>query len=206
MPTDPTAPSPTANILLVDDQPANLLALEAVLECLGQTLVKAHSGEEALRRVGDQDFAVALLDVQMPGLDGFETAKLMRQRESDRHTPIIFLTAYEDDRFPVEQAYTLGAVDFLTKPFIPSVLRAKVTEFVELFHKTEQIKRQAERLRELERREFESKLAEENARLRQSEERLREADRRKNEFLAMLGHELRNPLAPIGCAGLDHQD
>src|SRR3954465_284691 len=101
-----------ANTLLVVGPPANLLALEAVLEDLGQNLVKARSGEEALRLLLDRDFAVVLLDVQMPGLGGFETAKLMRSQERSRQTPIIFLTAYQDDHFPVEQAYSLGAVDY----------------------------------------------------------------------------------------------
>ncbi len=160
-----------ANILLVDDQPANLLALEAVLEELGHRLVRTGSGEEALRRLLDQDFAVILLDVRMHGLDGFETAKLVRGRERSRHTPILFLTSHEDNRLPVEEAYALGAVDYLVKPVVPVILRAKVAVFVELFRKTEQVKGQAERLRRLERREFERRLAEEDARLRRSEER-----------------------------------
>ncbi len=161
------------NILLVDDQPANLLALEAILQDLGHNLVKARSGEEALRRLLIDEFAVVLLDVQMPGLDGFETAKLIRGRETSRHTPIIFLTAYESDRFPVERAYSLGAVDYIVKPLVPVILRAKVAGFVELFQKTQQVKRQAERLRLLDRREFERKLAEENVRLQQQREQLR---------------------------------
>ncbi len=192
------------NVLLVDDQPANLLSLEAILQNLGLNLVTGLSGEEALRRLLVDDFAVVLLDVQMHGLDGFETAKLIRGREKSRHTPIIFLTAYEDNRLPVAEAYALGAVDYLVKPLIPVILRAKVMGFVELFQKTEQVRRQAEQLRLMERREFEHRLAEENARLREqqkaleeSERRLTEADRRKDEFLAMLAHELRNPLAPI---------
>jgi CheY-like chemotaxis protein len=105
-----------ANILLVDDQPANLLALKAILEDLGQNLVEARSGDEALLRLLRYDFAVVLLDVQMEGLDGFETAKLIRQREKNRHTPILFLTAYESNRLSVEEAYSLGAVDYLVKP------------------------------------------------------------------------------------------
>ncbi len=112
-------------ILLVDDQPANLLALEAVLGAWSKHLVKALSGEEALR-LADQDTAVILLDVQMHGLDGFETAKLIRSRERTRHTPIIFLTAYDDDRLSIEEIYALGAVDYLVKPIISVVLRAKV--------------------------------------------------------------------------------
>jgi PAS domain S-box-containing protein len=159
-------PEPRASLLLVDDQPANLLALEAILEDLGHDLVQAASGEEALRQVLDRDFAVILLDVQMHGLDGFETAKLIRGRKRSRHTPIIFLTAHDDNRLSVAEAYALGAVDYLVKPLLSVVLRAKVKGFIELFQKTEQVKRQAEQLRQLERRQFEQKLAEENARFR----------------------------------------
>ena len=170
----PSAEHPTGqlvNILLVDDQPANLLALEAVLADLGHNLVKASSGEDALRRLLTHDFAVILLDVQMHGMDGFETARLIRDREKSRHTPIIFLTAFESNRLSVQEAYSLGAVDYLVKPLIPVILRAKVTGFVELFEKAEQIKRQAEQIRQMERREFEEALAQENARLRESEQR-----------------------------------
>jgi PAS domain S-box-containing protein len=162
---------PKANILLVDDQPANLTALEAILADMGQNLVRALSGEEALRRLQETDFAVVLLDVQMPGQGGFQTARLIRGPDRSRQTPIIFLTAYESDEFPVVEAYRLGAVDYLVKPLVPEILRAKVAGFVELFHKTEQIRSQAERLRQMERREFERRLAEEDARLRHSEER-----------------------------------
>lgn len=134
----------TANILLVDDQPANLRALEAVLEPLAQTLVKAPSGEEALRLLLDREFAAVLLDVRMTGLGGFETAQLIRRRERNRHTPIIFLSAYEGSDFDVAKAYALGAVDYLVKPFVPEVLRAKVDVFVKLFQRAEQV-RQLER-------------------------------------------------------------
>jgi PAS domain S-box-containing protein len=159
-------PTPRANILLVDDHPGNLLALRVILEDLGHTLVDAPSGQEALRLVLDRDFAVILLDVQMDGMDGFETAKLIRGRQRSRHTPIVFLTAFESGRLSMEEAYALGAVDYLVKPLVPVVLRAKVAGFIELFQKTEQVKWQAEQLRQLERREFERKLAEENARFR----------------------------------------
>src|SRR4051794_14104656 len=153
---------PSVNILLVDDQEPNLVALESILEHLGLNLVKARSGEEALRQLLDTDFAVILLDIQMQGLDGFETAKLIRGRDRSRHTPIIFLTAHESSPFTPLQAYTLGAVDYLLKPLQPVILRAKVAGFVELHQKTE-------RIRQLERQEFERKLAEES--LRQSEQR-----------------------------------
>jgi PAS domain S-box-containing protein len=169
-PTSDTLSSQKVNILLVDDEPANLLAVEGILADLDANLVKASSGKEALRLVQEREFAVVLLDVQMQGLDGFETAKRMRSREKSRHTPIIFLTAFETERPVIEAAYTLGAVDFLVKPLLPVILKAKVTGFVELFQKTEQIKRQAEQLRRVERREFEQRLAEENVRLRESEQ------------------------------------
>src|SRR5206468_7689764 len=129
------------NILLVDDQPNNLLALEAVLEGEDRALVRAASGAEALMRILDDDFAVILMDVQMPGLDGFETAALIRERDRSRHTPIIFLTAFQSTDRQVAQGYALGAVDFLSKPIVPAVLRSKVAVFVELFQKTEQVKR-----------------------------------------------------------------
>jgi PAS domain S-box-containing protein len=158
-------------ILLVDDQPADLLALRAILEGLGHNLVEAHSGEEALGWLREGECAVILLDVQMHGLDGFETAKLIRSQAKTRHTPIVFLTGYSDGRFPVAQAYALGAVDYLVKPLVPVILRAKVAAFVELFQKAEQVQRQAEQLREWERREFERRLAEETTRLQDSEER-----------------------------------
>jgi PAS domain S-box-containing protein len=126
------------DILLVDDQPANLLVLEAALAELGQNLVHADSGEEALSLLLKREFAVILLDIQMKGLDGFETAKFIRGRERTKQTPIIFLTAYDNDpRFLPEAAYALGAVDFLVKPVMPIVLRAKVAGFIELFRKTE---------------------------------------------------------------------
>src|SRR5262245_3534991 len=134
---------PKVNILLVDDLPANLLALRAILDDLNQNLVEAQSGDDALRRVLEDDFAVILLDVQMQGLDGFETARLIRSREKSRLSPIIFLTAYEVNRLTLDQAYALGAVDYLVKPLVPTILRAKVAGFVELYQKTEKIKDQA---------------------------------------------------------------
>jgi PAS domain S-box-containing protein len=159
--TDAPTAGKSVSILLVDDQPANLLALRAVLGELGHNLVEARSGEEALRRLADDDYAVVLLDVQMRGLDGFETARQVRSREESRHTPIIFLTAHEADRPTVERAYALGAVDFLVKPLVPVILKAKVVGFVELFQKAEHIKRQAEELRRVERRELNQRLADE---------------------------------------------
>jgi len=138
------------NILLVDDQPSNLLALESILADLaGLTLVSANSGTQALRHLLSTDFAVILLDVQMPDLDGFETAALIRDRDRSRDTPIIFLTALSRSETNVFRGYELGAVDYIFKPFHTGVLRSKVNVFVELFRKTEALKRQAQELARL---------------------------------------------------------
>ncbi len=153
--------APQVNILLVDDHPENLIALDAILKGLGQNLVKAHSGQEALRCLLHQDFAVILLDVQMPGMDGFETATLIRQRERSRNTPIIFLTAFGDNETMLFKGYALGAVDYLLKPIDTVILKSKVSVFVELFKKTMEVERQA------------AELASINSELRQSEERFR---------------------------------
>ena len=139
-----------ASILLVDDQPANLVALEAILSSLGQHLVTADSGAAALMQLLRHDFAVILLDARMPGIDGYETAALIRQRERSAHTPIIFLTADASDRADTLRAYDHGAVDFLGKPFEPKILRAKVAIFISLYLQGEQLKAQAESLREQE--------------------------------------------------------
>ena len=139
------------NILMVDDQPQNLLALEAILSEMGENLVQAESGKSALRALLDQEFAVILLDVQMPDLDGLETASLIRQRDKSRDTPIIFLTALSRNEENMFRGYELGAVDYMFKPFHPEVLRAKVGVFVELFRKREAIKRQAHELSRLSR-------------------------------------------------------
>jgi PAS domain S-box-containing protein len=165
-----------AKILLVDDHLPNLLALEVILQDLGLEYIEARSGEEALRRLLKDDFAVILLDVQMSGMDGFETARHIRGRQRSRHTPIIFVTAYETERVVIEKAYELGAVDFLVKPLMPVVLRAKVAAFVQLFELSREIRRQADELRQRERLGFEQKLAEENVRLRLSEAALRQSE------------------------------
>ncbi|MDB5353668.1 MAG: two-component hybrid sensor and regulator [Phycisphaerales bacterium] len=135
------------NILLVDDRPDKLLALEAVLEDLGQNIVRAHSGREALRALLSQEFAVILLDVNMPGMDGLETASLIRQRKSSRQTPIIFITAFADEMH-VSRGYSLGAVDYILAPVVPDVLRTKVAVFVDLDRKTRELRRQAEQQRQ----------------------------------------------------------
>ncbi|HJT16788.1 MAG TPA: response regulator [Thermoanaerobaculia bacterium] len=139
------------SILLVDDQPANLLALESILSDMDQNLVKAESGRSALKALLEKEFAVILLDVQMPDLNGFETASLIRERDKSRDTPIIFLTALSRNETNVFRGYELGAVDYIFKPFHPEVLKAKVGVFVELFRKREAIKKQAQALGRLSR-------------------------------------------------------
>ena len=131
------------NILVVDDVPDKLLTMEAILEELGQNVVCVDSGREALRRLLYQDFAVILLDVNMPDMDGFETAALIRQRRRSESTPIIFVTAFSDETHAF-QGYSLGAVDYILTPVVPTILRAKVSVFVELYQKTQQVRRQAE--------------------------------------------------------------
>ena len=143
-----------AKILVVDDNPSNLLAVDAVLEPLGETIVLAHSGEEALQQLLVQDFAVVLLDVMMPGMTGFDVARMMRVRERTRAVPIIFLTARDPDRLDIAQGYSHRAVDYLSKPFDPDVLRAKVSAFAEMFRAREaarQLAREEERRAQAER-------------------------------------------------------
>jgi hypothetical protein len=154
-------PSDRVNVLLVDDRPENLMALEAILNKSSYNLVTANSGSEALRCLLNEDFAVILLDVQMPGMDGFETATLIRSRDRSRSTPIIFVTAFSSNDTHVFKGYSLGAVDYLFKPLKPEILTSKVQVFVELFQKTVEVKRQA------------TQLAAVNHELSKSEERFR---------------------------------
>ncbi len=137
-----------AKALLVDDRRDNLLALEAILQGLPVQAVAVESGEAALKQLLTDDFAVILLDAQMPNMDGFETASHIKRRERTRHVPILFLTAADRDAQLALRGYAVGAVDYLTKPFDPWVLRAKVSIFVELWTKTQQLKAQAEATRE----------------------------------------------------------
>jgi signal transduction histidine kinase len=196
-----------ADILVVDDNPANLTAIEAALGDLSGRVVRAQSGSDALRLLLERDFALILLDVMMPSLDGFETARLIRARKRSSYTPIVFMTAYGRDDADVLAAYELGAVDFLFKPIQPEVLRAKAAVFVELQARNAEIEQQAALIREHERREHERSLQAEREHweaeaLRRQMEHLARADRYKDRFLAVLSHELRNPLSSI-VAGLE---
>jgi PAS domain S-box-containing protein len=175
-----------ARILMVDDRPENLMALEAILEPLGHELVRAHSGEEALREVLRQDFACILLDVQMPGMNGFETAELIKGRERSRFTPILFLTAISKEDEFVFQGYSVGAVDYMFKPFNPDILRSKVSVFIDLYLKTEQLRNQELRLRESERRELE---LEHRTRLLESEARMAEIVESAQEAIITFGDD-----------------
>ena len=206
------------NLLLVDDRPENLLALQAILEPLGQTLVLAHSGEDALKCVLQHEFACILLDVQMPDMNGFDTAQIIKSREKSRYIPIIFLSAINKEDSYVFKGYSMGAVDYVFKPFNPDVLRSKVAVFVDLYLKQQQIVEQAELLAESQRRELElehrtelleaeaksaAQLAELNKQLQERQAELEQAMGVRNRFYASMSHELRTPInAVIGYSTL----
>ena len=216
------------NILLVDDQPARLLTYESILSELGQNLVFAHSGVEALDKLMREEFAVVLLDVSMPDMDGFEAAELIHAHPRFEKTPIIFVTGIHVSELDRLRGYKAGAVDYVAIPLVPEILRSKVAVLVELYCKRRELRElnrilarankqlseanvtlQAEKTRELE--TLNATLQRANAELERTnrslqkevteraraERALQEADRNKDEFLAMLAHELRNPLAPI---------
>src|SRR5688572_21254292 len=180
------------NILLVDDQPAKLLTYESILGELGENLIKVSSATEALECLLRHDVAVVLVDVVMPELDGYELAAMIRQHPRFQQTSIIFVSALMMTDLDRLRGYECGAVDYVPVPVVPEILRAKVSVFADLYRKT----RALERLNS----ELEARVAERTAALEATTAALQEADRRKDEFLAMLAHELRNPLAPIRTA------
>jgi response regulator RpfG family c-di-GMP phosphodiesterase len=212
------------SVLLVDDQPARLLSYEAILGELGLDLVRAQSGTAALARLMEREFAAILLDVNMPGMDGFETATTIHRHPRFEKTPIIFVTAVHVTDLDRLKGYQLGAVDYVYVPVVPEILRSKVQVLAELHAQRKKLERlnrsleeahkslQAERTREL--AALNETLARANAELarnnavlvreiaerERAEGALQDADRRKNTFLATLSHELRNPLAAIANA------
>jgi signal transduction histidine kinase len=228
-PTSASAAAPTqsldndlVSILLVDDEPRNLTVLETVLADPNYRLVRAESAEQALLALVAEEFALLVLDIQMPGMSGFELAQLIKQRKKTAGVPIIFLTAYYSEDQHVLEGYDSGAVDYLHKPINPAILRSKVAVFAELHRRNRESvranhtlqnevlarRRAEEQLRELN-DELERRVADRTMTLLRRErelqklaEALTKADRRKDEFLATLAHELRNPLAPLQ-SGLD---
>ena len=176
-PAGPHAGDVKASILIVDDDARNLYALERILGDLGHDVVTARSGEEALRQLLDRDFALILMDVQMPTLDGYDTARMIRGRQRCRYVPIIFVTAFGKDDQHVFRGYSAGAVDYIFKPIEPVILKSKVAVFVDLYRKTEEIKRQAA---------LEKTLLEENLRVRAEKLRSEEALRRREEQYALI--------------------
>lgn len=193
------------DILVVDDHPANLLAVEAALEPLGRTLVFATSGEQALARLLEQDFALILLDVAMPGITGIETARMIRARERSRGTPIIFITGMSWHDEAVDEAYEVGGFDFLTKPVRPEVLRAKARVFLKLQERTRALRRHAEQLRTSQRQLHELELVEQRKRfestlLESKVTQLAEGERRQHELAGIIGNELLNPLQTLQMA------
>ncbi|WP_244227335.1 hybrid sensor histidine kinase/response regulator [Corallococcus aberystwythensis] len=179
--TDDSPDSPRARVLLVDDTPSNLLALEGVLEPLGQHVVSVRSGDEALKALLLDEYACVLMDVQMPGLDGLETARLIRTRERTKHLPILFITALSREAAYVTRGYEYGAVDYLLKPVDPNILRAKVSVFVELYLRGEKLRQQALELAER----------------RRVEEELQRATELEQQLVGIVGHDIRTPLAAI---------
>jgi signal transduction histidine kinase len=208
------APQPASeapiNILIVDDEPKNLTVLETILDSPGYRLVCAHSPDEALLALVAEEFALLILDIQMPGMTGFELAQMIKSRKKTARIPIIFLTAYYNEDQHVLEGYGSGAVDYLVKPVNAAVLRSKVAVFAELHRKSQEIsivnrallaevdeRRRAEQELQALNQNLDRLVAERTQALRELEAELRETDRRKDEFIATLAHELRNPLAPV---------
>jgi signal transduction histidine kinase len=189
------------NILLVDDEERNLDALEAILTEPSYRLLRAQNADQALRILLDNDVAAIVLDIRMPGVGGVELARMIKNTKRFRETPIVFLTAHLVDEQDVIAGYGAGAVDYMTKPFDPKILRHKVAVFADLFRKTRELAEVNEKLAQLN-ESLEQRVHERTAELQRSEAALRGAAEQKDQFLAVLAHELRNPLAPLR-TGLD---
>ena len=181
--------SDAINILLVDDESRNLDALESILDDPAYHLLRADDADKALRLLLEHDVAAIVLDIKMPGVSGIELAKLIKGTKKFRQIPIVFLTAYLVDDQDVVMGYGAGAVDYLTKPVNPQILRHKIGVFAELFRKTRALAELNEHL--------ETRVQQRTAELERSEAALRQASEQKDRFLATLAHELRNPLAPL---------
>lgn len=196
-PPDAEAATHKANILIVDDREDKRMAMETVIADLGQNIYQAPSGRDALRLLLAHEFAVILLDVNMPGMDGFETAHMIRQRKSLENVPIIFVSAISDAETHVSRGYSLGAVDYILAPIVPEILRAKVAVFVELFKITDQVKRQAEALRQAQ-GELEKRVQQRTRELAVANESLRievEERQRAEQELRNLNGELEQRVA-----------
>ena len=196
------AAAPKAKILIVDDDERTAMAVRTALEVLGQTLVVAHSGEEALHRLLFEDFALILLDVNMPGMDGYEMASYVRARKKTRHIPIVFLTALFRDDTHLLQAYSAGAVDMVFKPVDPFVLRSKVAVFVDLYLKQAEVQREAELRHRLQEENFRvraEKLTAEQAlrRSQEHQEAMEKAEVHQRTLIEELNHRVKNMLTVV---------
>src|SRR6266581_389424 len=208
-----------ANILVVDDEPRSLVAMQQLLSGSDRNVVPVGSGKEALRQILKTQFAIVLLDIRMPEMDGFETAALIRKLRRSRHTPIVFLTAAADDAQSISRGYEVGAGDYIPKPVDPDILKSKVAVFVDLYTKSAELATQIIRRKSAERElskvneDLDTKIRERTASLIAANELLRkeiemreraeEANLAKSEFLANMSHEIRTPMnAVIGMTEL----